>query len=128
MPKITIISMYNGRCYKTIIKRAEQLCQLAVDGRVVYDDELDESNEYTCFRKTDPFEDYKTFGFKNAVVTTKEGIKKIKFGLITSLIVFGDKIGAIIERDFKELILIQIPDGEQLILPVIELPRIFQGK
>jgi len=39
MPEIKIVSMYNGRYHISTIKRAERVCQIAVDGKVVYDDE-----------------------------------------------------------------------------------------
>ena len=39
MPEIIIISMYNGRRHKATIRRAERVCQVAVDGVIVYDDE-----------------------------------------------------------------------------------------
>lgn len=44
MVEVTIVSEYNGRYHQTIIKRSERVCQIVVDGKLVYDDErLEES-------------------------------------------------------------------------------------
>ena len=44
MVEITIVSMYNGRYHQKIIRRAERVCQIAVDGKLVYDDEIPEKS------------------------------------------------------------------------------------
>ena len=47
MPEITIISMYNGRYHRSVIKRAERVCQIAVDGEVVYEDEEEKKSTHS---------------------------------------------------------------------------------
>lgn len=45
MPTITIVSMYNGRYHTSTIKRSERVCQIAIDDKIVFDDEEEKSKE-----------------------------------------------------------------------------------